>query len=146
VIKERKMMFQGNSFGKTLGILHKSMDVSLLRREVLANNIANAETPGFKRSTVNFESQLKRALDSEKAKPAFEALMTDPRHMSFHKPMNWNEVQPRRVLDYASSVNNNGNNVDIEEEMMGALENQLLYQTQTQAVSSLFNRINIVLR
>ncbi|WP_028974868.1 flagellar basal body rod protein FlgB [Spirochaeta cellobiosiphila] len=139
-------MFEGNSFGKTIGILHKSMDVGLLRRQVIANNIANAETPGFKRSEVNFESQLKRALDSEKTGGAFEPLMNNPLHMNFDKKLDWNTVQPKTILDSSSSVNNNGNNVDIEEEMMSALENQLLYQTQTDAVAGLFKQINIVLR
>jgi len=43
------------------------MDASLIRRDVISNNIANADVPNFKRSVVNFESELKRALNSEKS-------------------------------------------------------------------------------
>ena len=41
---------------------------------------------------------------------------------------------------------NSGNNVDIEQESMNRLQNQLLYQTLAQAVSTAFNQVNIVLR
>jgi flagellar basal-body rod protein FlgB len=135
----------GGSFGKNLDIISRELDVSTLRRNVIANNIANASTPNFKRSTVSFESQLKRALDSEKAEP-FPTLMTDPRHIPFDRPMDYRQVTPRRTLDYLTETNNNGNNVDMEVEGMDSLTNQLLYSTLTQVISSEITRVNIVLR
>ena len=135
----------GGMFGKNLEILTREMDVSVLRRDVIANNVANADTPNFKRSVVNFESQLKRALDSEKMTP-FPQYLTNNRHIVFDKPMDWQSVGPRRVLDYLTEAKNNGNNVDIEEEGMDSLNNQLLYTTLAQVVSSEFQRVNIVLR
>ena len=138
-------MVFGGSFGKTLDILKRSMDVAVLRRNVIADNIANAETPNFKRSVVNFEAQLKRALDSQREIPAFQ-LVSDRRHIPFFQPLDYRAVQPRRVLDYLTTAKNNGNNVDIEEETMLALQNQLLYQTMSQAVGSQFGLVNLVLR
>ena len=135
----------GGMFGKNLEILTREMDVSVLRRDVIANNVANADTPNFKRSVVNFESQLKRALDSEKAE-RFPQYVTNSRHIVFDKPMDWQGVAPRRVLDYLTEAKNNGNNVDVEEEGMSALNNQLLYTTLAQVVSSEFQRVNIVLK
>ena len=137
-------MFNG-IFGKNLDIIQRELDVSVLRRNVIANNIANSDTPNFKRTVVNFESQLKRALDSEKVK-SFPQLLSNKRHIPFYKPMDYRTVKPRRVLDYLTTAKNNGNNVDIEEEMMNAMENQLLYQTLVQVVSSEFTRVNLVLR
>ena len=125
--------------------MKREMDVSVLRQNVISNNIANSDTPNFKRSVVNFESQLKRALDSEKVVP-FPQSITDERHIAFEKPMDWRAVSPRRVLDYLTEAKNNGNNVDIEEEGMNALTNQLLYTTLAQVVSSEIQRVNIVLR
>lgn len=135
----------GGIFGKNLAILTREMDVSVLRRDVIANNVANADTPNFKRSVVNFESQLKRALDSEKA-AVFPQYVTDDRHIAFQKPMDWEDVGPRRVLDYLTEAKNNGNNVDVEEEAMDSLNNQLLYTTLAEVVSSEFQRVNIVLK
>ena len=138
------MVFAG-AFGKNLDILKREMDVSVLRQNVISNNIANSDTPNFKRSVVNFESQLKRALDSEKV-VAFPQAITNERHIAFDKPMDWRAVAPRRVLDYLTESKNNGNNVDMEEEGMNALTNQLLYTTLAQVVSSEIQRVNIVLR
>jgi len=138
-------VFLNNSFGKTLDVLHRTMDASMLRHQVSANNIANADTPNFKRSTVNFESELKRALDSEKEEKP-KAYLTHPKHIPFDKTQNYRDVRPRRVLDYLSQSDNNGNNVNLEEESMLLLQNQLRYNLLTRSVSNQFNRVNIVLR
>ena len=132
-------------FAKTVDLLKRGLDVSVLRRGVIANNIANAETPNFKRTVLNFESALKRALDSEKVQPPRQ-FVTDSRHIPFYQPIDYRIVRPRLVLDYLTTAKNNGNNVDIEEEGMLALQNQLLYQTMAQAISSEFSRVNLVLR
>ena len=49
-------MFLNTNFGKTVAILQRGMDVASLRREVIANNVANADTPNFKRSTIILRS------------------------------------------------------------------------------------------
>lgn len=139
-------MFFSGSFGRTLELITREMDVAALRQNVIANNIANSDTPNFKRSVVNFESQLRRALDSETVRPPFPQAVTNSRHIPFDKPMDWMQVRPRRVLDYLTESKNNGNNVDIEEEGTNSLTNQLLYTTLTQAISSQIQGVNIVLR
>jgi len=136
----------GGAFGANLELLTREMEISTLRRNVISNNIANADTPNFKRSDVNFESQLKRALDSEQVVPPFKEYVTDPRHINFYQPADWRDVRPRRVLDYLTESRNNGNNVDIEQEGIDSLNNQLLYTTLAQVISSEFQRVNIVLR
>ena len=138
-------MFTNNSFGKTVDILQRSMNVSMLRREVISNNIANAETPDFKRSDVNFEAELRKALDSENRR-TLPARVTDPRHMSFNETTDYRSVRPRRVLDYLTTSKNNGNNVDIEQEVMSATENQMMYELMTQSVAWQFSQINLVAR
>jgi len=137
-------MFSG-AFGRNLDMVTRELDVSVLRRNVIANNIANSDVPNFKRSVVNFESQLKRAVDSEN-RDAFPTRTTRDRHIEFDKPTDWRSVQPRRVLDYLTESKNNGNNVDMEEEGMNALNNQLAYTTLVTAITNEFQRINLVLR
>ena len=139
-------MFEGSRFGKTVDILHRSLDVETLRRQVIADNIANADVPNFKRSTVNFEASLKRALDSEKYVPSLELAVTHPGHIGDDKPIDYRSVGPRRVLDYLSTAKNNGNNVDPEEEAMASLKNQLMYTLETQAINFEFGQVNLVLR
>jgi flagellar basal-body rod protein FlgB len=139
-------MFIGNSFGKTIDIMHRSMDVSLLRRNVIADNIANSDTPHFKRAEVNFETALKNALASEGPSGKLQARMTDSRHISFERPTDYRTVRPRKRLDYLTTSKNNGNNVDIEQESMNAMHNQLMYQMMSQVVNSHYGQISLVLR
>ncbi|MDR2630693.1 MAG: flagellar basal body rod protein FlgB [Spirochaetaceae bacterium] len=135
-----------NNFTKTVDMVHRAMDVNLLRRSVIANNLANAEVPNFKRSEVNFESELKRALETEKQRPPLELTLTDPKHIPNWRERDYREVEPRRVLDYVSTSKNNGNNVDSEQEIVAALENQQMYILMAQAETFEFSQINMVLR
>jgi flagellar basal-body rod protein FlgB len=135
-----------NNFSKTVDLVHRAMDANLLRRDVIANNIANAEVSHFKRSDLTFESELKRALDTEKQRPVLELTRTDPRHISNWQPRDYRDVQPRRVVDYTTTSKNDGNNVDMEQEFMSALQNQLLYTLLAQAQSFEFSQVNLVLR
>ena len=135
-----------NTFARTVDLLHRAMDAGTVRRNVIANNIANADTPNFKRSNVNFESELKRALESEKTRPVLELTLTDPRHIPGWKERDYRDVQIRRVLDYTTTYNNNGSNVDPEQEFMYATENQMSYSLFAQAAAFEFSQINQVLR
>ena len=135
-----------NNFSRTIDLVHRAMDASLIRRDVIANNLANATVPGFKRSDLTFESELKRALDTEKQRPRLELTQTDPRHISNWRKRDYQEVQPRRVLDYVSTAKSNGNNVDSEQEFMRAVENQLLYVLLAQGETFEFSQVNMVLR
>lgn len=135
-----------NSFAKTVDLLHRAMDANVVRRSVIANNIANANVPNFKRSDVNFESELKRALDSEGKRPVLELKRTDPRHFPNYRERDYRDVQIRRVLDYSTTYNNNGNNVDPEYEAMLAVKSQMSYNLFSQSLNFEFNQINKVLR
>jgi len=139
-------MVFNNSFSKNLDLLHRSLDVSVLRYNVIANNIANSETPNFKRSKVNFEAELMRALDAESPKRAFPVSFRYNKEDYFFKPGDYRDVKPRVVLDYLTTAKNNGNNVDIDEEMMNAMTTQLMYQAMLYTVNSEFHRVNLVLR
>jgi len=135
-----------NTFAKTIDLLHRAMDASTVRRQVIANNLANANVPNFKRTNVNFESDLKRALDSEKKRPAIEMTVSDARHFPNYKERDYRDVQIRRVLDYTSTYNNNGNNVDPEREFMLATHNQMSYTLFAQSAAFEFSQISKVLR
>jgi flagellar basal-body rod protein FlgB len=140
------MMFDNTTFGRQIDILQRTMDTSLLRQNVIANNIANANTPNFKRGMVNFESRLAYALESEAQEPRFQEALTNERHIRFNTPLDYRDVRPRRVTDFLTTAKNNGNNVDIEVESMNQLNNQLAYQMMTRSVADSFQRINLVLR
>ena len=135
-----------NTFARTIDLLHRSMDANTIRRSVISNNLANAGVPNFKRSIVNFESELKKALDSQGRRPKVVLETTHPEHFSNIRERDYRDVQVRRVLDFASTYNNNGNNVDPEQETMLALQNQMTYNMLAQAATFEFSQINSVLR
>ncbi|MCK5736935.1 MAG: flagellar basal body rod protein FlgB [Spirochaetaceae bacterium] len=138
-------MLENTTFTKSVDLLQRNMAVATLRRQVISNNIANSETPNFKRSDVSFEAELSRALASENLDKSI-GVVTHEKHISFNRTVDYRSVGPRISLDYLTTSKNNGNNVDIEREMMQATENQMMYELMTKAVSHEFRQINIVLR
>ncbi|MBQ1628890.1 MAG: flagellar basal body rod protein FlgB [Treponema sp.] len=136
-----------NTFTRSIDLLQRAMDATSLRYQVSANNLANSEVPNFKRSTVNFESELKRAFESEeKAKNGFQLTRTDSRHISLNEPYDYRNVEPRRVLDYATTAKANGNNVDAETEANNILQIQMQYRLLTQLTSFEFSQLNTVMK
>lgn len=136
-----------NTFTRSVDLLHRALDATSLRYQVTANNLANSEVPNFKRSTVNFESELKRAFESEeKAKNGFKFNITDERHIQFNEPYDYKDVEPRRVLDWTSTAKANGNNVDAETEANNILQIQMQYRLLTQLTSFEFSQVNTVLK
>jgi flagellar basal-body rod protein FlgB len=67
-----------NIISNNTNILEKTLDATWKRNEVISNNIANVDTPQFKRSNVSFEDELNKALDSSD----LDMKTTDQRHIS----------------------------------------------------------------
>ena len=133
-----------NSFQKTVDLLHRALDVNALRYTVSANNLASSEIPDFKRTSVNFESELKRALDSEKRSVGqFQLAVTNPRHIASDGVIDYRSVSPRRVLDYTTTVKAN---VDAEEEAMNILKIQMQYQLLSQMTGFQYSQVQSVLK
>ena len=139
-------MILNNNFSKTIDLLHRSMSTASLRQAVHANNFANADVPNFKRTEVTFESELGRALDSQRNRPVLKLDTTHPDHISNWQPRDHQDVSPRRVLDFVTQTNANGNNVDPEEEFNLLLKNQMRYMLLSQMATFEFSQVNLVLR
>ena len=136
-----------NTFTRSVDLLQRAMDATSLRYQVSANNLANSEVPNFKRTIVNFESELKRAFESEeKAKNAFPFARTDERHSAINVPYDYLDVEPRRVLDYTTTAKANGNNVDAETEANNILQIQMQYRLLTQLAGFEFSQLNTVMK
>lgn len=140
-------MFEASSLMGTNYMLEKSLDVESLRRKVIADNIANVDVPHFKRSEVNFESELERAIKQNAAnEDRVPALMTDERHIPFFIDRNIKSVQPRINLDYSTTYRNDGNNVDIEKEMVDSSKNMMRYNALVSALNHNYKMLKTVIR
>lgn len=119
----------------------KTLDATWLRNEVIAQNIANVDTPGYKKSTVAFEEHLDNAMDSSR----FRGNTTDNRHV----PIGKNEVDKiniRVTRDYQNlSTRLDGNNVDIEIEMAAQAKNDIRYNTLVQSINKEYLRLKSVI-
>ncbi|WNR46639.1 flagellar basal body rod protein FlgB [Paenibacillus roseipurpureus] len=122
-------------------LMERSLDASALRQKVIANNIANVDTPKFKRSDVAFEELLQDQMHA--GTPSIEGRRTDPRHFvignSTHIPNS--EV----IEDKSTAINNNLNNVDMDYEMSLMAKNQLKYNAMIQQMNSEFKKMRTVL-
>ena len=136
-----------NTFTRSVDLLSRAMDVNSLRYQVSANNIANAEVPNYKRQTVNFESELKRAFESEADKEhRFQLTRTNEKHIQLDEPYDWQTVEPRRVTDWTTTANANGNNVDAEYEAMNIMKIQLNYRLLAQLENFEFSQVKTAMK
>ncbi|HQO01066.1 MAG TPA: flagellar basal body rod protein FlgB [Spirochaetota bacterium] len=140
-------MFEQSGLMRTNYLLERSLDVEMTRRRVIANNIANVDVPHFKRSEVNFESELRRVVeDNRRQDNRYPAIMTDERHIPFYVERNIRDVRPRINLDYNTTMRNDGNNVDIEKEIVDASKSQMRYNTYVTSISSNLRMLKLVMR
>lgn len=140
-------MFEQSGLMRTNYLLERSLDVETTRRRVIANNIANVDVPHFKRSEVNFESELRRVIDDNRRQDnRYPAIMTDERHIPFYVERNIRDVRPRVNLDYNTTMRNDGNNVDIEKEIVDASKSQMRYNTYITSISSNLRMLKLVMR
>jgi flagellar basal-body rod protein FlgB len=112
-------------------LVQNALNVANLRQQVYANNIANADTPGFKRSDVQFETALSQALVNQGSGALGQTYIP----LTGQQPMNLSGalgVQPTVVTDTTTAVDSNGNNVNVDDEMVNLAQNQLKYNVLAQ--------------
>jgi|SRR5271165_1903188 len=114
----------------TYALARKLMDVSALRQEAIASNIANAETPGYRRVDVapDFASQLKAQMGAGLSPSSLDAL------------------EPSLAQDpKARTVRPDGNTVDIEHELLAMNKNSVEYGYLTEIVSGNIKRLKMAI-
>ncbi len=95
-------------------LLQQALNASALRQRVIANNVANSNTPGFKRGYVAFEEHLREA---------------------FAAGRDMRRVSPRVLVDGSTTMRMDGNNVDIDHEMVLMAANEIHNQALTQQLN-----------
>jgi len=122
-----------------------TLNASVKRKGVIANNIANADTPHYKKKDVIFESELQRALASEK-KQGLRAKTEDSRHIPFNIKQDYREVKPKVHTEWNSNYRNDKNNVDIEKEFTDEVKNTMRYKAITTLVTGKFAKLKSVMK
>ncbi len=129
-------MIRSNAFDY-INVLDKAADASALRNELIANNIANQNTPNYKRQDVNFEAQLTKAMHNSKY-VSIDSKVANLRNSA---------LKPRQYTDYENySYRLDGNNVDPEQEQVALAANQLKYQGLMKSISAEFTNLSTVMK
>lgn len=111
--------------------IERALDVAWLRNDVISQNIANVDTPGYKRKVVKFEDLLEDEMKTSRISKGQTALTSD---------------SVRIVEDPSESAyRSDGNNVDIENEMALLAANSLRYNTLVQRISGDFQKLRNVI-
>ncbi|MFT6507667.1 MAG: flagellar basal-body rod protein FlgB [Colwellia sp.] len=119
-----EVFFMAISFEKAFGIYPQSIQVSAERAEIIAGNIANADTPGYKAKGLDFKAALAQAASKQ------QTGMTRTNEKHFDVRMELNNGVGFRVPDQADT--GDGNNVDVQVERNLYLENSMKYQASLQ--------------
>jgi len=124
----------GSNAYNYINVLNKAADASWIRNEVIANNIANNDTPDYKRQDVVFESYLQKALSGE---GNLDKKVSN---------MNLSRLNATVYTDLEElSFRLDGNNVDIATETANLAENQIRYYTLLDSMTQEFSRIKTAL-
>ena len=129
-------MIQTNAFDY-INVLNRAADAAWQRNEAISNNIANVDTPGYKRQDVAFESVLQQALSNNRYQSMDDKVAN----------VNLSRLRGRAYVDYANySYRLDGNNVDIENENVMLAENQLKYQGLISSINQEFTNLQTVMK
>ena len=129
-------MIQTNAFDY-INVLDRAADATWQRNEAISNNIANVDTPGYKRQDVAFESVLQQALGNNR----YESMDDKVANVDLSR------LRGRAYVDYANySYRLDGNNVDIENENVMLAENQLKYQGLISSINQEFTNLKTVMK
>lgn len=115
-----------------INVLDKAADASWTRESVLAQNIANVDTPGYKRKDLDFESQLQQQLKHYKYINLDEKV----------KKTDLSKLKANIYTDLSNySYRLDGNNVDIDTENVELASEQIKYEALTNSINAEFTRM-----
>ncbi|MCP4752272.1 MAG: flagellar basal body rod protein FlgB [Proteobacteria bacterium] len=123
-------------FDKNLDLLEKNMALRSRRNSMIASNIANRETPGYRAQDLVFEKELLQAFHSDRPGPL---QTSDPRHFDGVKREPIEQVEGQQINSFNPDPRMDGNTVNLDKEMAKLAENQLMYQAATRALNWKFH-------
>ena len=122
--------------------MSRGMSAANLRHEVISNNIANVNTPKFKKSDVVFESLLAKELGLFDEQGKLDVVRTHDRHMPI--PMK-GRAMPEVIMDTSTTMRTDKNNVDIDKEMANLAKNQIYFNALAKEMGSHFQKVKTII-
>lgn len=122
-----------NLFSNTITTLENAINYSNQKQKVIAQNIANVDTPNYKAKTVTFKDSLSSGMSAN---------VTNSKHISFASSNSSTAVVSKNGVTY----NNSGNSVDMDKEMTDLATNQIYYNALIDRISGKFSSLESVIR
>jgi len=133
-------MLEGIFSSEIYQVLEKSLNAAALQHQMISNNIANVDTPGFKRSEVVFQNKLEEVLGL-KEKNYLPLMVTHKNHIPLVPELTINDINPEIVTKTETSLRTDENNVDIDFEMSKMAENTAYYSSLAELTSLKFKEL-----
>lgn len=122
----------------------KALDTSTLRQKTISNNLANVDTPHYKRVEVNFEDAFKAAI--EKTPKRLVGFKTDCQHFEINPPVDINSVKPTMWRENDTFTRADDNNVDMDVEMAELAKNELMFNALVEALNRKMSMLKMAIR
>ncbi len=124
-----------------INLISRGLDGSSKRQQAINNNIANVNTPGYKRQDVQFKDVLHNMVNDSKKNNSLQT--THDKHMSGTSLKKDTDFKITSLSDF--SYKNDKNSVDIDVEMSNLAKNSIYYNTLIRQINSQFSMLNNVI-
>jgi flagellar basal-body rod protein FlgB len=128
--------------------LERGLDACSLRARLIANNIANADTPNYKAQRLSFEELLADKIGTQTPSGKLSLTRTDSRHFPGPGILNPQEIRSQMgdiFTDDSLTYRLDGNNVDMDHEMAEQSKNAIQYSTLTELISRKYSQLRSVI-
>jgi flagellar basal-body rod protein FlgB len=129
------------SFGSTVGMLKDAMAGAAEAHATIANNIANVNTPNFKRSDVSFKEALAEELPRYEDSDELALVTDDPKQIEAGPEFEALPFHIDKSIDDTQQIRNDGSNVDVDQEMAKLSLNSSYGQTMGTMLTQQYSRI-----
>jgi len=130
-------------FDHTIQLLERTLDLRSARQRVIASNLANEETPGYRASELNFMDQLRSA---QHGRLPVVLAATQPRHFGLHGPQGVQAITGKLNEVPAGDLPLDANSVNLELEMAKLSDNAIQYNTAATILAKKFHGLLNVIR
>ena len=128
---------------KTMQLLHRSLDLRSARQRVIASNLANEETPGYRANDLEFAQQLQSA---HKGRFPLTMVATQGSHFGSQQPHGYQAVTGKLSEVPAGDLPLDANSVNLELEMAKSSDNAMQYNAAASITAQRFHQLLSAIR
>jgi flagellar basal-body rod protein FlgB len=149
---------------KTIDVTSLALDGLMQKHRTISANIANAEVAGYKRQDISFEDQLNEILEKDYEKEAYKSANSkispiDPQTVLRSQQMSaatatkaleakqaYGTFKPQLIDDEGAATSENGNNVNVEKEMVELAKNTTKYSVLSEVLAKKLVGLNEIIK